>query len=203
MRNTVFLLFAVLAACPGTPPPGPPAPARALRTSSETYRVETPVTQFAQTVSFNADGRVVAVCLVAILPTGSKIYMPFVDDRLPHSPEAAAAGLPCPAGEYPELVQERRPFGRGTAGRYLVVAPWEPHGVVGDTIRMGAHMVVEGQSRSCKPRWESLNPEVATISEDGEIVVRREGSSTIRATCADLTVGTTGSFGKNVGGGKP
>lgn len=82
-----------------------------------------------------------------------------------------------------------------TPGENLVLAPMEPHGVVGDTIQMGAMYVVNGRSVSCAPTWASLNPNVATITAAGLLVVRAPGSTTIRATCGRFTTGTTGRFG--------
>lgn len=78
----------------------------------------------------------------------------------------------------------------------LVIAPVLPHGAVGDTLRFGAMLIVAGQSVSCAPvLWESLNPEVASITRDGLATVHRAGSATIRAICEGHLAGTTGTFG--------
>lgn len=109
----------------------------------------------------------------------------------------ALVAIACQPGHRYEPAPE--PMHLAATGKYLVIAPWEPGGVVGDTIRMGANWIVDGRTVSCAPTWESLNPEVASIA-DGLLTVHRAGSTTIRATCGDLTVGTTGSFGPKKGG---
>lgn len=80
--------------------------------------------------------------------------------------------------------------------RYAVLAPMNPHGYVGDTIQMGANVVDHGQTISWKCSYESLQPSVASIDQEGRLTVRGEGSATIRATCDGMTVGTTGSFSR-------
>lgn len=85
-----------------------------------------------------------------------------------------------------------------------LVLPREISGVVGDTIPLGAHLDRDGRTVSCAPvHWESLNPEVASVEPIGPtnaaLVVHREGSSTIRATCEGLMQGLTGNFSPKKG----
>jgi hypothetical protein len=91
----VGLIMIGLAACTASPPaaepPSPipgmqasraaPAPASATRLAVATTNVPDAV-RVTQLVEFNADGRVIGVCLVIVKRDSSRLYLPFSDAAL-------------------------------------------------------------------------------------------------------------------------
>jgi hypothetical protein len=64
----------------------------------------------------------------------------------------------------------------------VVIVIKAPELFEGDDADITAMRVDHGQSISCEPEWESLNPNVVTISKS-QITAHHAGSATVRATC--------------------
>ena len=101
-----LLLLGAVAACAAAPPAEPvspipgvsrpdaaaEAPRHAQRVAAATTELPEGAVRVSQYVTFNADGRVVGVCLVTVSATGQQHYLPFIDPAL-----AERAG-PTPCG---------------------------------------------------------------------------------------------------------
>lgn len=77
----------------------------------------------------------------------------------------------------------------------LVLAPADVRGAVGDTIRFGAMLIVNGLSVSCAPTtWATSDSTVAAFHRPNLLQVSRPGVTEIRATCQEYVASTTGRF---------